>query len=287
LSTKSFPTISANKSQRYAADEEVSLNPCFRDKILTIVACVAILTKKIKVMKRAFPFARGIRLRSYTTKRLTFWDRLGRNEIGEEVIESRMSVCDARKISEPVRSCRMLMRDYIHNSLYHPVYGYFSQAAAVFSPPSPFVFNDLRDADHFMASLGALYQQEERNVKNRQIWHTPTELFQPYYGEAIARHILKTYRNLHTREPLVIYEVGAGNGTLARNILDYLRKEEPNIYRNAKYNIIEISTQLGKKQAKNLAGHKISITNKSILDWDQKIDQACFVIGLEVLVFVY
>ncbi len=50
---------------------------------------------------------------------------------------------------------------------------------------------------------------------------TPVELFTPWYGYILARHILEHRKHNLGQEgqPLVLYEIGGGNGTLARDIL--------------------------------------------------------------------
>ena len=50
---------------------------------------------------------------------------------------------------------------------------------------------------------------------------TPVELFTPWYGYILARHILEHRKHNLGLDgtPLVIYEIGGGNGTLARDVL--------------------------------------------------------------------
>lgn len=50
-------------------------------------------------------------------------------------------------------------------------------------------------------------------------WLTPSEIFTPHYGRAIASHILQQHSELPSEEPLQIIELGAGTGTLARDVL--------------------------------------------------------------------
>lgn len=140
-----------------------------------------------------------------------------------------------------------------------------------------------------MNHVSNLYQKEDDGDNEaRQIWHTPTELFKPYYGNAIARYIAEKYRHDPRNSRLSIYEVGAGNGTLMMNILDYLEANEPEFYSAARYTVIEISTQLVEKQISH-SRHcdKITIVNKSILNWEDHIDESCFFIALEVVVCCY
>ena len=44
--------------------------------------------------------------------------------------------------------------------------------------------------------------------------------------------------------------MGGGNGTLMCDILNYIRKNHPEIYERTQYKIIEISSQLANKQMK-------------------------------------
>ena len=99
----------------------------------------------------------------------------------------------------------------------------------------------------------------------------------------------------------MIYEMGAGNGTLMTNILDYIRDADPDVYERTRYKIIEISPQLANLQLKAITptptppitatpllnipeSHlaKVEIINKSIFSWDTYIPSPCFFLALEV-----
>jgi SAM-dependent MidA family methyltransferase len=110
---------------------------------------------------------------------------------------------------------------------------------------------------------------------------------QPYYGHAVARCLVSEYLlKYFPYEDMIIYEIGAGNGTLAMNILDYLRDEHPEVYERTRYNIIEISTSLAESQKKRLEKvHPcVTVNNKSALHWDQKEPAPCYFIAMEVVV---
>ncbi|KAJ1680252.1 hypothetical protein EV182_000387 [Spiromyces aspiralis] len=205
----------------------------------------------------------------------------------------------------PQRNIQMLTREFIHDSLYHPHYGYFSKHALIFSSRQPYNFGELRDSAELLAVMGDQYheiEQELDDVSNipRQLWHTPTELLKPWYGRSVARYIVDEFKSQHSGDadtPLVMYEVGAGNGTLMMNIMDYLCDHEPELYSRAQYNIIEISTKLAKQQrwqlqesvaATNRADgggrhQNVNIINKSIFDWDEMVGTPCFFIAMEVI----
>ncbi|KXJ86262.1 S-adenosyl-L-methionine-dependent methyltransferase [Microdochium bolleyi] len=204
---------------------------------------------------------------------------------------------DLRRTRSRPRQVKMLMRDFIEDSLYNPHYGYFSKQVVIFSPGEPFDFNSIPNEPSFHAQVGQRYTEFEDKLDaithddTRQLWHTPTELFRPYYGEAIARYLMSNYiMSGYPYHDLIIYEMGAGRGTLMLNILDYIRDMEPDIYHRTQYRIIEISPQLADMQANQLLssaaskGHasKVEIINKSIFDWDVRVPSPCFFLGMEV-----
>lgn len=167
----------------------------------------------------------------------------------------------------------------------------------IFSPGEPFEFNKVRDDIEFQNLLSARYTEFEDGLDatapsdTRQLWYTPTELFRPYYGEAVARYLIANY--ILTSFPyhdLIVYEMGAGRGTLMLNILDYIRACEPAVYDRTKYKIIEISSSLAALQNRQLLanaasrGHagKVEIINKSIFDWSEPVPSPCFFLAFEV-----
>jgi len=131
----------------------------------------------------------------------------------------------------------------------------------------------------------------EEYSETRQLWHTPTELFRPYYGEAIARYLVANYKlQQYPYEDLLIYEIGAGNGTLMMNILDYIRQADPDVYARTRFRVIEVTTALASIQQNQLLrsaearGHadKVTIINKSIFDWNTYVSSPCYFLAMEV-----
>ncbi|KAI9882775.1 MAG: autophagy protein 6 [Watsoniomyces obsoletus] len=203
-----------------------------------------------------------------------------------------------RRQKERPRRVKMLLRDFIDDSLYNPQYGYFSKQAVIFTPGSPFEFHKMKDESEFHRQLGQRYAAFEDHLdskslnETRQLWHTPTELFQPFYGEAMARYLISNYKlTLYPYHDLIIYELGAGNGTLMLNILDYIKAIDPDVYARTQFRVIEISSSLATLQHKTIHQSssakqhrdRINIINRSIFQWDTYVSSPCFFLACEVI----
>jgi hypothetical protein len=195
-------------------------------------------------------------------------------------------------------TCARTATDIGPDSLYNPNYGYFTKHATIFNAGEPFDFPSIRDGAEFNRRVDQSYVEFEDALdeadpdETRQLWHTPTELFRPYYGEAIARYLVTNYKmTLFPYHDLIIYEMGAGNGTLMRNSLDYIYEHEPEVYSRTQFRNIEISSALADLQLTNLrqspyaAEHlcHVQILHRSIFDWNEYIHSPCFFLALEVI----
>lgn len=243
---------------------------------------------------------------SVTTKQGPPEHNYNTNSAYNYLVEDRASVFDeyalvtARSLAQHARQPRrvkMLAREFIDDALYNPRYGYFSKQAVILSPSRGFEFNEYRDNADFQSDLSLTFQDFEGSIQDknptapRQVWQTPTEMFKPFYGQAVASYLLTQYKlTSYPYHDLVLYEVGAGNGTLMLNVLDFIRETEPEIYKKTRYKIIEISGQLAKRQNSALSktadkqghGDKVEIINKSIFDWDTVVPGPCFFLAMEV-----
>ncbi|KAI9098097.1 S-adenosyl-L-methionine-dependent methyltransferase [Phlyctochytrium arcticum] len=243
--------------------------------------------------------------RTWAPLRANYWDSLHKRSQGQTKVPppasshheyKRLTTQDAALLSSPPTKARMLVRDFIDDSLYNPNYGYFSKKAYIFSPEGSIPFNDIRDNYAFMNHLSGLYKEVEGEYNEvndiaRQVWHTPTELFKPWYGFALAKYMVSEYkRDSRGNDELVIYEVGAGNGTLMVNILDYIKQFEPELYKRTKYRIIEISSKLAERQSERQDVVQVSkrhdcveIINQSIFTWSEHVPDSCFIVAMEVI----
>ncbi|KAG6821482.1 hypothetical protein H0H93_010206 [Arthromyces matolae] len=184
----------------------------------------------------------------------------------------------------------MLVRDFIEDSLYNPNYGYFPNQATIFNTDGSTVdFDSLRDATEFqevVAQKYAAYGADKHDGPGRQLWHTPTELFKPWFGRAIAQCLVAEYLlKYFPYEDFIIYEIGAGNGTLALDILNFIRDVHPEVYERTQYNIIEISSRLVQMQRKRLSKDhpNVRVTHKSIFHWKTREPAPCFFVAMEVI----
>jgi SAM-dependent MidA family methyltransferase len=122
------------------------------------------------------------------------------------------------------------------------------------------------------------------NTIRFQFENLKLEIFQPHYALSILEFILKRYHTEKDKK-FQIFEIGGGNGTFCKNILDYLKENEKEVYENIKYEIIEISSELSKLQTELMKDHngKFISHNISIFDWKNIYQDNCIVIALEVL----
>tara|TARA_Y100000310_G_scaffold345548_1_gene466383 strand:+ start:1510 stop:2619 length:1110 start_codon:yes stop_codon:yes gene_type:complete len=92
---------------------------------------------------------------------------------------------------------------------------------------------------------------------------THPEEYSPKYGGSFATLIEKLSSEL-PKTDLDIVEMGAGNGILARDLLDHLKNTFPDIYERVTYRIVEISPYLMRKQADSLVGHDNVVISKGV-----------------------
>ncbi|KAK2463613.1 hypothetical protein APHAL10511_004364 [Amanita phalloides] len=201
-----------------------------------------------------------------------------------------MNANDLEKESSPIHGVKMLVRDFIEDSLYNPHYGYFVKHATIFdTQDTHFDFSSLKDSIEFQEEVAKKYSAygvDKLDGPGRQLWHTPTELFKPWYGRAIAHCLVSEYLlKYFPYEDFIIYEIGAGNGTLASDMLDCIQEEYPDVYERTRYHIIEISSSLAQLQRRKLSGRHpcAKVTNRSIFRWNIREPAPCLLVAMEVI----
>lgn len=143
----------------------------------------------------------------------------------------------------------VLLRNFIYECLYSPKRGYFNPVKASDLPlrrssrggeSAELKFASRTEWD---AHVRDLYAASPRT------WLTPSELFSPHYGRAMARFLTI----LHDHDTIV--EIGAGNGTVALDALNYLRDNCPERYEQIVYHTVEISAPFVMRQQEQLYEH--------------------------------
>jgi hypothetical protein len=143
----------------------------------------------------------------------------------------------------------VLLRNFIYECLYSPKRGYFNPVKTSDLPlrrssrggeSAELKFASRTEWD---AHVRDLYATAPRT------WLTPSELFSPHYGRAMAHFLAVT----HDHDTIV--EIGAGNGTVALDALNYLRDSFPEKYENIVYHTVEISAPFVMRQQEQLYEH--------------------------------
>ena len=99
-------------------------------------------------------------------------------------------------------------------------------------------FTRILGESHYRSEVGEAYRKGKRGS-----WMTPCEIFSPLYSQALASYMLKELKK-RGGDQLVCIEIGGGSGTNAREILDYVRQVDPELYKRTEYSLIEVSPKL-------------------------------------------
>jgi len=102
---------------------------------------------------------------------------------------TRVTANDLECYTSPPRGVKMLVRDFIEDSLYNPNYGYFPKQVTIFTSSDTAIdFTALRHSVEFQNEVSKRYSAygADENGPGRQIWHTPTELFKVKYSYPCA-----------------------------------------------------------------------------------------------------
>ncbi len=140
--------------------------------------------------RQCLPFARAAfstsiprskKAETKTEDRINYNDKISFSDIpdAEHVKYKRVTANDLEREHEPPRRVKMLVRDFIEDSLYNPNYGYFAKQATIYTALEPIDFSAVRNSTHFDAEVSKRYASygEDGEGPGKQLWHTPTELF--------------------------------------------------------------------------------------------------------------
>jgi hypothetical protein len=104
----------------------------------------------------------------------------------------RVTANELERHITPPRRVKMLVRDFIEDSLYNPNYGYFPKQATIFDlQDAAFDFPSLRDSAEFQEEVAKHYDAygvDQSSGPGRQLWHTPTELFKVHSTSGPSSH---------------------------------------------------------------------------------------------------
>lgn len=118
-----------------------------------------------------------------------------KSSIGVEPTPAQVALkqVDANMLEQetvPPKGVKMLVRDFIEDSLYNRHYGYFPKQVNIFDTQgTSFEFWKLRDSTEFQEEVAkryAGYGADKHEGPGRQLWHTPTELFKVSYNRAYS-----------------------------------------------------------------------------------------------------
>ncbi|KOP22671.1 hypothetical protein AMR41_29825 [Hapalosiphon sp. MRB220] len=147
-------------------------------------------------------------------------------------MDSHPALCAA--ISDRITNSpdqRITFATYMDMALYHPDYGYYSTQAV--------------------------------NIGKQGDFFTSVHLG-PDFGELLAEQFVQMWEILGQPAAFSLVEMGAGQGHLALDILNYLKLRYPNFFAALKYVIVEKSPILRQEQQQRLQGFTVEI--KSSLD---------------------
>jgi len=119
----------------------------------------------------------------------------------------------------------MSFHEYMELCLYHPEVGYYTRGAGIG-----------REGD----------------------FYTSPHLH-PIFGWTLARWALPLLQSALKRQPRVrILELGPGEGYLAKDVLDFLQREDPQVYQRVEYLLYERSPEMVRRQRALLEGHPVA-----------------------------
>ena len=174
---------------------------------------------------------------------------------GDTTLENNFCPCHDNVIMK-------LLRNFIEEALYARTTGYFNS--------SPNRLGNVPLIDFASLQGGKSDYQTILDNHSESAWFTPSELFKPWYGYIIADQIIKTA----ITDKIIIYEVGAGTGSLALSIIERLKE----CGKACEYTTIEISKVFADVQRSK----GLNVIERSFMHLKDTEHRPCFVLALEV-----
>ncbi|MEG4202365.1 class I SAM-dependent methyltransferase [Microcoleus sp. Pol7_A1] len=137
---------------------------------------------------------------------------------------------------------RITFAEYMDLALYHPQHGYYNSDRQSIGKQGDFITSSHWGAD---------------------------------FAEVLAEQFVEMWELLGKPHPFTVVEMGAGRGTFAENILQYLQIQYPDLFHILEYIIIEVSPVLQAEQRQRLA----EIKCVKWCNWDEIVNNSivgCF-----------
>ncbi len=137
---------------------------------------------------------------------------------------------------------RITFAEYMDLALYHPEYGYYNRDRPSIGKQGDFITSSHWGAD---------------------------------FAEVLAEQFVEMWEILGKPQNFAIVEMGAGRGTFAENVLQYLQRQHPDLFKTLTYIIVEISPILQAEQRQRLG----TIECVQWSSWDEIVDDSivgCF-----------
>ncbi len=96
------------------------------------------------------------------------------------------------------------------------------------------------------------YYTSEREKMGRDGDYLTSPEVSPLFGAMVGRQLREMWQLLGNPDPFTVVECGAGNGTLARDILSWAHRAAPELHGVTRYVIVELSEKLRSRQAARL-----------------------------------
>ncbi|MEG4963509.1 MULTISPECIES: class I SAM-dependent methyltransferase [unclassified Microcoleus] len=137
---------------------------------------------------------------------------------------------------------RITFAEYMDLTLYHPQHGYYNSDRQSIGKQGDFITSSHWGAD---------------------------------FAEVLAEQFVEMWEFIGKPHPFTVVEMGAGRGTFAENVLQYLQRQYPDFFDILEYIIIEVSPVLQAEQRQRLA----DIKSVKWCNWDEIVNNSiigCF-----------